>query len=150
MALFVRRGVQRLFFSMGIATLAEMTLAHGRRADLVGITSSGEIWIVEIKSSLTDLKADGKWPDYRGYCDRLFFASHAGVAMALFPDECGFILADNHGGHIVRDAPEHHLSPQRRKAMMLKLARSAANRLTHAELEGLVTSKDDIIDIDSD
>jgi hypothetical protein len=36
--------------------------------------SAAEIWIVEIKSSLEDLRADQKWLDTM-HCDRLFFPS---------------------------------------------------------------------------
>ncbi len=71
-AMLVRRGVQRLFLEMGLATLPELPLASGRRADLIAVSRKSEIWIVEIKSSIEDWKADRKWPDYRAFCDRLF------------------------------------------------------------------------------
>ena len=45
------------------------------RADLVALNEkAAEIWIVEIKSSVEDLRADQKWQGPPGYCDRLFFA----------------------------------------------------------------------------
>jgi hypothetical protein len=68
------RGVARLLSAHGMAPVAEVSLANGRRADLVAISGGGEIWIVEIKSSLDDFRTDRKWPEYRAYCDRLFFA----------------------------------------------------------------------------
>lgn len=145
-ALFVRRGVQRLFLQMGIPVLSELSLGDGRRADLVGVGKKGEIIIVEIKSSIADLKADHKWQDYRAFCDRLYFASHDGVPLELFPEDCGFILADGFDGHIVRDAPEHRLSPATRKAVMLRFARNAAQRLTCAELDGFdLSNKGDVV-----
>ncbi len=49
----------------------------------------GEIWIVEIKTSIEDFRVDRKWPDYRLHCDRLFFATHRGVPLDIFPEECG-------------------------------------------------------------
>lgn len=136
-ALLVRRGVQRLFLEMGLASLPELPLASGRRADLIAIRQSGEIWIVEIKSSVEDWKADRKWPDYRSYCDRLFFATHPGVPREIFPAECGFILSDGYGAEILREAPEHKLPAPTRKALMLRFARIGAARLTIAELAGL-------------
>ena len=136
-ALNVRRGVQILLSELGLVHVPEMTLANGRRADLVALGGDGAIWIIEIKSSLEDLRADHKWPDYRQFCDRLFFATLADVAQAPFPPDCGFIVADGHGGAILREAPEHRLAPARRKAMTLRFARFAANRLLAAELGGV-------------
>ena len=141
-ALLVRHGVQRLFLRLGIPVLSELPLADGRRADLVGITRKSEVIIVEIKSSIEDLKADHKWQDYRAHCDRLYFASHNGVAMELFPADCGFILADGFDGYIMREAPEHRMSSPSRKALMLRFSRVAARRLTKAELEGFDLSND--------
>lgn len=112
----------------------ELGLASGRRADLVALGPTGEIWIVEIKSSIEDFRTDSKWPDYRQHCDRLFFATHAGVPADIFPQECGLIIADEWSGHFLREAPEHRLAAATRKAMMLRFARSAADRLLFAEL----------------
>ena len=60
-ALMVQRGVCRLLREAGFATLTEFTLASGRRADIIALNGAGLIWIVEIKSSLEDFRADGKW-----------------------------------------------------------------------------------------
>ncbi|MDR0252310.1 MAG: MmcB family DNA repair protein [Brucellaceae bacterium] len=136
-ALMVRRGVQRLCLDLNITVLPEVSLKSGRRADLIGLTRKGEIWIIEIKSSVEDWKADQKWPDYRNFCDRLFFATHAQVPHDIFPEDCGFILSDGYGGEILRDAPEHKLAPATRKALTLQLARIGANRLTLAEIAGV-------------
>ncbi|MCO4317003.1 MmcB family DNA repair protein [Phyllobacterium sp. 21LDTY02-6] len=136
-AMLVRRGAQRLFLEMGLAVVPELPLASGRRADLVALTRSGEIWIVEIKSSIEDWKADRKWPIYRDHCDRLFFATHPGVPADIFPADCGFILSDGYGAEIIRDAPEHRLAGATRKAMTLRFARVSAARMTLAELSGI-------------
>ena len=136
-AMLVRRGVQRLFLELGLAVLPELPLASGRRADLVALSRSGEIWIVEIKSSIEDWRVDRKWPIYRQHCDRLFFASHPGVPADIFPEDCGFILSDGYGAEIIRDAPEHKLPGATRKAMTLRFARVSAARMTLAELAGI-------------
>ena len=70
----VARGTARLLISLGFCCVSELSLASGRRADLVALGRDGEIWIVEIKSSVADFRADQKWMDYRMHCDRLFFA----------------------------------------------------------------------------
>lgn len=132
-AMLVRRGVQRLMGNLCVALLPEMPLASGRRADLVGLGEKGEIWIVEIKTSVEDLRADRKWPDYRLHCDRLFFATHPGVPAEIFPPECGLILSDGYGAELLREAPEHRLSAATRKAVTLSFARLSAFRLQDAE-----------------
>lgn len=132
-AMMVRRGVQRLFSNLRLSLIAELSLASGRRADLVAIAENGEIWIVEIKSSVEDFRTDQKWPDYRKHCDRLFFATHSGVPADLFPVECGLIIADGWSAELLRQAPEHRLAAATRKAMLLRFARAAADRLLQAE-----------------
>src|SRR5690606_11593418 len=82
-AMLVRRGVQRLLHEMRHAVLPELPLASGRRADLISLSVKGEIWIVEIKSSIEDFRVDRKWPEYRLYCDRLFFATHCEVPVDI-------------------------------------------------------------------
>jgi hypothetical protein len=53
-ALAVGRGTARLLYSLGFSTVNELALASGRRADLVALSGDGELWIVEIKSSIED------------------------------------------------------------------------------------------------
>ena len=128
-ALAVQRGVGRLLRARAFAVVTELPLATGRRADVVALGPAGDIWIVEIKSSVEDFRVDQKWPDYRLSCDRLFFASHAGVPHEIFPEDAGLILADQFGGEMLREAPEHRLAAATRKAMLVRFAQAAALRL---------------------
>ncbi|HET9902473.1 MAG TPA: MmcB family DNA repair protein [Xanthobacteraceae bacterium] len=128
-ALAIARGTARLLRSLGFCCVSEMPLASGRRADLVALGPDGAFWIVEIKSSVADLRADRKWPEYRWHCDRLFFATALDVPQAIFPAEAGLIVADEYGGQIVREAEEHRLAAATRRSMMLRFARLAALRL---------------------
>ena len=136
-AMLVRRGVQRLLIEMGAVAIPELPLATGRRADLVALTRKGDIWIVEIKSSIEDFRVDRKWPEYRLFCDRFFFATHPEVPQAIFPAECGFILSDGYGAEMLREAPEHRLPAAAGKALTLRIARAGAARLTAAEMAGV-------------
>lgn len=136
-ALLVRRGVQRLLMEMGAHVLPELSLSTGRRADLVALTRQGDIWIIEIKSSVEDFRTDRKWPDYRLHSDRLFFATYPDVPAEIFPQDCGFILSDGYGAEIMREAPEHRMAAATRKALMLRIARAGAARLLAAELAGV-------------
>jgi hypothetical protein len=128
-ALTIARGTQRLLLALGLSCVAELPLLSGRRADLVALGGDGEIWIVEIKSSVEDFRADQKWADYRMHCDRLFFATADHVPLDIFPAEAGLILADGYGAELVRDAPEHRLHAATRKSVTLAFARAAAMRL---------------------
>src|SRR5262249_43170096 len=128
-ALAVGRGTAPLLYSLGHSTVRELALASGRRADLVALSADGELWIDEIKSSVQDFRADRKWPEYRLYCDRLFFATALDVPLGMFPDDAGLILADAFGASILREAPQHRLSPATRKSMLLRFAHAAAGRL---------------------
>ncbi len=128
----IYRGVARLLWAHNMASVAEVSLANGRRADIVAIMGSGEIWIVEIKSSIEDFRADHKWPEYRGFCDRLYFAVAPVFPRDVLPGDTGLIVADRYGGEVVRSAAEHRLSGARRKALMLRLVHTAAMRLQTA------------------
>ncbi|HYD88692.1 MAG TPA: MmcB family DNA repair protein [Vitreimonas sp.] len=123
------RGVTRMLAEHGLASVLEAPLANGRRADVMGLTARGEIWIVETKSCLEDYAVDAKWPDYMEYCDRFFFAVTESFPRELIPEEVGLIVADGFGGAILRDSPVRPLAGARRKAVTLLFARLAAFRL---------------------
>jgi hypothetical protein len=128
-ALKIARGTARLLHAYGFCVVSELPLASGRRADLAALGPDGEILIVEIKSSVADLRADAKWIDYRMHCDRLFFATTVEVPCEIFPKDTGLIVADAYGAQFVCEAPEHRLHSARRKSVTLSIARAAAFRL---------------------
>lgn len=120
-----------MFEDLGAAVVTEFTLATGRRADLAALHTDGSIDIVEVKSGREDFLSDTKWPDYQAFCDRFYFAVAPGFPMDLLPDEsiCGLVVADAWSAEIVRPAPERKLASARRRALTIKLARTAAVRL---------------------
>ena len=128
-ALAVARGTSRLLHALGFSVVSELPLPSGRRADLAGIDRKGDVWIVEIKSSIADFRADQKWTDYRFHCDRLFFATTLAVPADIFPKDAGLIVADAFGAAITCEAPEHRLHAATRKCLLLAFARTAALRL---------------------
>jgi hypothetical protein len=128
-ALAIARGTARLLHAHGFCVVSELPLPSGRRADLVALDAGAEIWIVEIKSSVADFRADQKWQDYRAHCDRLFFATGMEVPCEIFPPDTGLIVADAFGAQVMCEAPEHRLPAATRKSMMLSFARAAALRL---------------------
>ena len=128
------RGTCRWLLRAGVSPLAEVPLAGGRRADILGVDAAGRLTLVEIKVSLADLRGDRKWPDYLDHCDRFFWALPAGLpADELFtpafrPAETGLLIADRFDAEAVREAPWRPLNAARRKAITLNLARRAAHR----------------------
>lgn len=131
-ALDIARGVGRVLREHGLAYLTELPLANFRRADITGLSATGDLWIVEIKSSIADFRADQKWPEYRDYCDAFYFAVAPDFPRELIPSDAGLIIADRYGGEIARAAPAHRLSAARRKAVQLRFGRVAALRLAAA------------------
>src|ERR1700737_4118179 len=91
-ALAVARGTTRLWHALGFSGVSELPLPSGRRADLAALNGAGEIWIVEIKSSIADFRADQKWTDYRLHCDRLFFATTLAIPSDILPKDAGLIV----------------------------------------------------------
>jgi hypothetical protein len=128
-ALAIARGTARLLRSLGFSCISELPLPSGRRADLVALNERGDIWIVEIKSSIEDLRADQKWPEYRAHCDRLFFAFTQDLPCEIFPEQTGLIVADAYGAYLHCEAPEHRLPAPTRKLMTLRFAMAAAQRI---------------------
>lgn len=125
----IGRGVTRLFADLGFASLAEFPLRAKRRVDIVAFNDAGEIVIVEVKSSRADFRADQKWPEYLAFCDRFFFAVAADFPREILPETCGLIVADRHGGAILRESPAAPLNANRRRAQILQIALCASQRL---------------------
>jgi hypothetical protein len=123
------RGVARLLRTHSVVTLPEVTLPGGRRADIMGLSEKGTIWIIEIKSSPADFRADSKWPEYLEFCDFFYFAVAPDFPLSLLPAETGILVTDRFGGEIERAAQQSPLAGARRKALTLRFARVAAERL---------------------
>ncbi len=125
----VARGACRHLRALGFGVVAEFGLASGRRADLACLGPKGEFWIVEVKSSIEDFRADRKWPDYRLHCDRLLFAVGPDFPVALLPEDAGLMIADSYGAVLVREGLHHPLPGATRKSMLVRFGLVAALRL---------------------
>ncbi|HEV2335386.1 MAG TPA: MmcB family DNA repair protein [Stellaceae bacterium] len=133
-AVVLARGICRALEQLGYASLLEFPLANRRRADILALGKTGELMIVEIKSSVADFRADRKWGFYREFADRLYFAVPSEFPGLIIPEECGLIVADAFGAAVLRHGALTPLAPARRRAMTLRFARAAANRL-HRQLD---------------
>ena len=128
-ATMIARGVRRLLRSRGFSSVTELQLVDGRRADIVAVNSDGEVLIIEIKSSPADLRGDLKWRDYVACCDRLYFAISGATPVEIAPPEAGLIVADPYGAEILREADLKRMASASRRALLLRFARAAADRL---------------------
>ncbi len=133
-ALQIQRGACRLLRALGFATITELHLASGRPADIAALGRKGEIWIIEIKSSVEDFRSDTKRPAYQDYCDRLYFTVLEDLPLDILPAQTGIIVADRFGAAVIREAPDEPLAAVRCKAVQLRFARAAALRL-HALMD---------------
>jgi hypothetical protein len=125
----VARGVSRLLMQEGYSPIQEFTLANARRLDVAALHENGAVLGVEIKVALADLRGDTKWPDYLEFCESFYFAIPPGFPDEHVPPGTGLIVADRYGGAIVRPSPAWQIHPSRRKAVTLRFARVAAERL---------------------
>lgn len=129
----VCRGACRLMRQAGHSVLLELPLPDGRRADIFAVSRSGELVIVEVKSSIEDWRVDGKWPDYLDWCDQLYVAVPVDFPQSLIPAEIGLIVADAYGGEVLRHPPRRPVAAARRKALLIDCARLASERLARIE-----------------
>ncbi|WP_439598409.1 MmcB family DNA repair protein [Falsiroseomonas sp.] len=127
--LAVCRAAARFCAQRGWAPVREMPLPNGRRADILALLPDGGFVVVEVKSCARDFLSDGKWPEYRDFCDRLYFAVDLDFPEELLPEDVGLVVAEGPEASLVREAPSHPLAPARRKALLHRYAMVAAARL---------------------
>jgi len=129
----VTRGTRRHLAMSGHATVTELSLKGGRRADIMAIDAKGIVTIVEVKSSIEDFRTDEKWFDYGPYCDQFYFAVSADFPTELIPDHCGLMIADAYEAVVEREPEATPLSGARRKAVLLRFAQAVAGKLWRLE-----------------
>ena len=128
------RGVCRMLLDAGFSPLTEVPTRSGPAHGRLRTGPAGEIWCVEVKSCRADFMSDSKWPDYLDWCDRVYFAVPEGFPDELLPPEHGLIRADRWGAEVLRHGTEAKLAPARRKAVTLRFARLAADRIARTAL----------------
>lgn len=129
----VCRAATRFCLRRGWAPVTEVPLPNGRRADILALLPDGGFAVIEVKSGARDFLGDTKWPEYREYCDRLFFAVDLDFPQELLPEDVGLVVAEAAEAALIRDAPAHPLAPARRRALLHRFAALAAARLAAAE-----------------
>ncbi|MBL8706244.1 MAG: MmcB family DNA repair protein [Rhodospirillales bacterium] len=128
-AQYIARGLCRYLIQAGYSPLTELILPNGRRVDVIAIDRAGTIVVVEIKSSVEDFRSDQKWQDYLPYCDQFYFAVAESFPTVLIPETCGLYVADAYGAAMLRDVVHTPVAAARRRALLLRFATVAAERL---------------------
>lgn len=123
------RGVVRGLRAHDFTGVAEFVPAPGLRVDVMALGPRGEVWVIECKSSREDFRADAKWQGYLEWCDRYFWAVDRDFPVELLPAGTGLFIADPYDAELVRMGPESPLPAARRRALTLRIARAAAERL---------------------
>ncbi|MBR0673161.1 MmcB family DNA repair protein [Neoroseomonas soli] len=127
--LSVTRAAARFCALRGWAPVEQVRLPDGRRADILALLPTGDFAILEVKSCARDFLSDGKWPDYRAWCDRLYFAVDLDFPQELLPEDAGLVVAEDRDAALLREAPEHRLAPARRRSLLHRYAMLAGGRL---------------------
>jgi len=155
--LAIRRAAARLCGQLGWAALHEVPLPNNRRADILALRADGGFACIEVKSGPRDFLSDGKWPEYRAFCDALYFAVDESFPRELLPLDTGLIVAclgegciDTTGplaasritfeAELLREAPSHPLATARRRALTHRFATLAAARLAALEDPAITAS----------
>ena len=112
----IRRATARLCALLDWVPLHEVSLANGRRADILALRPDGGFVCIEIKSGARDFQLDQKWPHYRDFADTLYFAVDADFPQNLLPGDVGIIVAEDGEAALLRDGVDHTLAPTRRRA----------------------------------
>jgi hypothetical protein len=153
----IRRAAARLCGQLGWVVLHEVPLPNGRRADILALLPDGGFACIEVKSGLRDFLADSKWPDYRDFCDALYFAVDEDFPRELLPGDTGLMVACVgargcgggfggagalfvHEAELLREAPVHALKSARRRALTHRFASIAAARLASLEDPAITAS----------
>jgi hypothetical protein len=77
-----------------------------RRADVIGNKISGDIVLIEVKSSVADFRGDSKFHEYQKFCDRMYLSFTKEVAlkinkdkelMSRIPKRVGILILEDHG-----------------------------------------------------
>ena len=138
--LAVRRAAATLCQHLAWVALHELPLPNGRRADLLALRPDGGFVCIEVKSGPRDFLTDDKWPEYREFCDSLYFAVDAEFPLDLLPETTGLIVACGREAELIRPAPVHALPPARRRALTHRFATVAASRLAALENPAVTAS----------
>jgi hypothetical protein len=124
-----------MFFRYRYSITFELGLTSwgGRRADVIGCKISGDLVMIEVKSSVADFRVDTKWQEYLPFCDRFYLIFTEDVArrinknpelMARIPKRVGVLVLSSKTGYArtVKPARRVAVAPDIRITTLARLA----------------------------
>lgn len=103
-----------------------------RRADVIGSKISGDLVLIEVKSSVADFRTDSKWTEYLEFADRVFLAFTKEVARKIYdnpelkariPKRVGILVLGSDGYmKTAKPARREPVSPETRLSILARLA----------------------------
>lgn len=137
----LKEAANSYFRYIGFSCFNELGLvAWGRRrADMIGVRLSGELVLVEVKSSVADWKADKKYLDYLPFCNKFYWCMTEDVFKKLEPmlvalnkeHGLGALLLSPRTGRLYAKlkAVRRSVSGKNRKAIVIRMAwRAGSNK----------------------
>lgn len=130
----LKKAVSMMFFKYGYSMTTELGVKSWgrRRVDVIGNKISGDIVIVEVKSSVADFRTDNKWTEYLEYADRAYLAFTKEVARkihdnpelkARIPKRVGVLVLGSDGYmKTARPARREPVSTENRISILARLA----------------------------
>lgn len=130
----LKRAAAFLFLRYGYSCSFELGLESwgSRRADVIGSKISGQVVIVEIKSSVADLRGDHKMASYIKHCDRFYLCFTDKVwqkvkakdeLLEMVPKKAGVIALQPDGwAKIVRPCKTKGMTEEARMLVLARLA----------------------------
>ena len=117
---------------MGDATLSLFALKTGRRVDLIALSRTQNITIVEVKSSQTDFPSNNKWQNYLDWAGQFYFAVAENFPVERLADKmrCGILITYGFDTHTLREVPMRKSPTQRCTHFIRQLAFEAMTRLS--------------------
>ena len=103
-----------------------------RRADVIGCKLSGDLVLIEVKSSVADFRTDTKWKEYLEFADRVYLAFTKEVARNIYdnpelkariPKRVGILILGPDGYmKTAKPARRKEVDPATRLSILARLA----------------------------
>lgn len=130
----LKKASAMMFFKYGYSMTFELGLKSWgrRRADVIGNKISGDLVLVEVKSSVADFRTDDKWTEYLEFADRVYLAFTKEVATKIYnkpelkkriPKRVGIlVLGDDGYMKTAKGATRVPVEPETRISILARLA----------------------------
>lgn len=135
----IKQQVSRYFTEKNYAVHFEVGLLSSGtlRADVLAMSMSKKLVMIEVKSGVQDFMTDKKWPKYSAYCDQLYFAMGKDTFDKLKKRDvlpkCGiFVVNGSHCRLVGRSTVNRIADDEIRHNLITRMAFRSANMTRYA------------------